>query len=126
MLPPGTRGKVSGMRGQRTGEAPMPRGYGVPRAGLKRCWIPKPGKPEKRPSGIPAIRDRVVQAACKLVIEPIFETNFLAWRKGFKICEVPIIFVDRRVGVSKMSKHIVYEAAWMVWKLKLKSLFHAR
>jgi dolichol-phosphate mannosyltransferase len=51
------------------------------------------------------------------------ETNFKAWRKGFRICEVPIVFVDRRVGVSKMSKHIVYEAAWMVWKLKFKSLF---
>ncbi len=50
------------------------------------------------------------------------ETNFLAWRKGFRIGETPIIFIDRRVGVSKMSKHIVYEAAWMVWKLKLKSL----
>jgi dolichol-phosphate mannosyltransferase len=54
------------------------------------------------------------------------ETNFLAWRKGFKVCEVPIVFVDRRAGTSKMSKSIVYEAAWMVWKLKLKSLFHAR
>lgn len=54
------------------------------------------------------------------------ETNFLAWRKGFKVCEVPIVFVDRRAGTSKMSKNIVYEAAWMVWKLKLKSLFHAR
>lgn len=51
------------------------------------------------------------------------ETNFLAWKKGFRVCEVPIVFVDRREGVSKMSKHIVYEAAWMVWKLKLKSLF---
>ncbi len=50
------------------------------------------------------------------------ETNFMAWRKGFRIGETPIIFIDRRVGVSKMSKHIVYEAAWMVWKLKLKSL----
>lgn len=51
------------------------------------------------------------------------EMNFLAWRKGFKVCEIPIVFVDRRVGVSKMSKDIVYEAAWMVWRLKLKSLF---
>lgn len=50
------------------------------------------------------------------------ETNFLTWRKGFRICEIPIIFIDRSVGVSKMSKHIIYEAAWMVWKLKLKSL----
>jgi dolichol-phosphate mannosyltransferase len=51
------------------------------------------------------------------------ETNFLTWRKGFRICEIPIIFIDRSVGVSKMSKNIIYEAAWMVWKLKLKSLF---
>jgi dolichol-phosphate mannosyltransferase len=51
------------------------------------------------------------------------ETNFLAWKKGFNILEVPIIFVDRSAGVSKMSKHIVHEAMWMVWKLKLKSLF---
>ncbi len=51
------------------------------------------------------------------------ETNFKAWKKGFRVCEVPIVFVDRREGVSKMSKHIVYEAAWMVWKLKFKSLF---
>ncbi len=51
------------------------------------------------------------------------ETNFKAWKKGFRICEVPIVFVDRRVGSSKMSKHIVHEAAWMVWKLKIKSIF---
>lgn len=52
------------------------------------------------------------------------EMNFLAWRKGFRVCEIPIVFVDRRVGVSKMSKNIVSEAALLVWKLKLKSLFH--
>jgi dolichol-phosphate mannosyltransferase len=51
------------------------------------------------------------------------ETNYLAWKHGFHICEVPIIFTDRREGVSKMSGHIVYEAAWMVWKLKFKSVF---
>jgi len=54
------------------------------------------------------------------------ETNFLTWRKGFRICEIPIIFIDRSVGVSKMSKHIIYEAAWMVWKLKLKSLLDGK
>ena len=54
------------------------------------------------------------------------ETNFLTWKKGFRVCEVPIIFVDRRAGVSKMSKHIVYEAAWMVWKLKFRGLFLKR
>ncbi|MBI3578171.1 MAG: polyprenol monophosphomannose synthase [Ignavibacteriales bacterium] len=51
------------------------------------------------------------------------EMDFLAWRKGFRVCEIPIIFVDRRVGISKMSKNIVYEAAWVVWKLKFRSLF---
>ncbi len=51
------------------------------------------------------------------------ETNFKAWIRGFKICEIPIIFNDRRAGVSKMSKHIVYEAAFLVWKLKLQSIF---
>ncbi len=51
------------------------------------------------------------------------ETNFMAWKKGFRVCEVPIVFVDRRAGVSKMSKHIIYEAAWMVWRLKFRGLF---
>ena len=51
------------------------------------------------------------------------ETNFKAWKKGFRIGEIPIVFIDRRAGTSKMSKHIVYEAAWMVWKLKIQSLF---
>ncbi len=52
------------------------------------------------------------------------ETNFLAWKKGFIIKEMPIVFVDRRVGVSKMNKKIVYEAAIMVWKLKARSIFN--
>ncbi len=51
------------------------------------------------------------------------ETNYLTWKKGFRIFEVPIVFVDRRSGVSKMSKQIVYEAALLVWKLKFKSMF---
>ena len=54
------------------------------------------------------------------------EMNFLSWRKGFRVCEIPIVFVDRRIGVSKMSKHIVYEAVWMVWRLNFKSLFERR
>jgi group II intron reverse transcriptase/maturase len=51
---------------------------------VRRCWIEKPGKPEKRPLGIPVIRDRVVQAAVKIVIEPIFEANFLECSHGFR------------------------------------------
>ena len=50
------------------------------------------------------------------------EMSFRAWRKGFKIKEIPIIFVDRRAGESKMSKKIVREAIWMVWRLRIANL----
>jgi len=53
------------------------------------------------------------------------EINFKAWRKGFRIKEIPILFVDRRAGVSKMSGGIVGEAAWMVWRLRLLDLLRA-
>ena len=49
-----------------------------------RCYIDKPGKAEKRPLGIPVIFDRVCQMATKLVIEPIFEANFLDCSHGFR------------------------------------------
>ena len=51
---------------------------------VRRCWIDKPGKPEKRPLGIPVVKDRVIQMATKLIIEPIFETNFLSCSYGFR------------------------------------------
>ena len=51
------------------------------------------------------------------------EMNFKAWKKGFKLNEIPIIFVDRVKGKSKMSKKIVREAVTMVWKLRFKSIF---
>ena len=51
------------------------------------------------------------------------EMNFKAWKKGFRIKEIPIIFIDRALGKSKMSKKIVREAIWMVWRLKFKSIF---
>jgi dolichol-phosphate mannosyltransferase len=54
------------------------------------------------------------------------EIKFKAWKNGARLKEIPIIFVDRRVGSSKMSKHIMYEAAVMVWKLKLLSFFDGR
>lgn len=50
------------------------------------------------------------------------EMNYRAWRRGARITEIPIIFTDRVSGVSKMSKNIVYEAAFLVWKLKLATL----
>jgi len=46
------------------------------------------------------------------------EMSFRAWRKGFRIVEIPIVFVDRSEGSSKMSKRIVREAVWMVWRLR--------
>ncbi len=52
--------------------------------GIKRVWIPKPGTKEKRPLGIPTIRDRVVQAALLNVLEPIFERGFAEQSYGFR------------------------------------------
>ena len=46
------------------------------------------------------------------------EMSFRAWRKGFRIREIPIVFTDRTEGHSKMSKQIVREAVWMVWRLR--------
>lgn len=51
------------------------------------------------------------------------EMNYKAWRSGARVHEIPIIFMDRVHGVSKMSKNIVYEAAFLVWKLKLTTIF---
>ena len=50
------------------------------------------------------------------------EMNYKAWRGGARINEIPIVFTDRVSGVSKMSKNIVYEAAFLVWKLKLATI----
>ncbi len=50
------------------------------------------------------------------------ETTFRAYRQGYSIKEVPIIFIDRTEGDSKMSKGIIYEAVWMVIRLKLFQL----
>lgn len=50
------------------------------------------------------------------------EMNFKAFTKGFKLFEHPIVFADRTSGTSKMSRKIVYEAVFMVWKLKFRKL----
>ena len=50
------------------------------------------------------------------------EMSFRAWKRGFRLEEIPIIFVDRTEGESKMSKKIVREAVWMVWRLRWWSL----
>lgn len=46
------------------------------------------------------------------------EMNYRLWRMGARIKEMSIIFIDRRSGISKMNKKIIYEAMWMVWKLR--------
>jgi RNA-directed DNA polymerase len=51
---------------------------------VRRVYIPKPGRSETRPLGIPAVRDRVVQTAAKLVLEPIFEADFRGLSFGFR------------------------------------------
>jgi dolichol-phosphate mannosyltransferase len=50
------------------------------------------------------------------------EMSYKCWRKGFRIVEIPIVFVDRRAGTSKMNRRIIWEAAWMVWRLRLLDL----
>jgi len=50
------------------------------------------------------------------------EMSYRVWKRGFQLFEIPIIFVDRTEGVSKMSKKIVREAIWMVWRLRWWSL----
>jgi dolichol-phosphate mannosyltransferase len=49
------------------------------------------------------------------------EMSFLAWKKGFRIIEIPIVFLDRQQGDSKMSKQIVHEAVLMLFKLRMRS-----
>lgn len=50
------------------------------------------------------------------------EVHFRAWKAGFRINEVSIIFRERQEGASKMSKKIILEAIWRVWSLKARSL----
>jgi dolichol-phosphate mannosyltransferase len=51
------------------------------------------------------------------------EMTYKCWRKGMRVREIPILFVDRMNGVSKMSRHVIGEAAMMVWRLRIVDLF---
>ena len=51
------------------------------------------------------------------------EIDFMIWRKGYKIKEIPIIFVERRIGTSKMSKNIIIEAFLLVLRLRIQRIF---
>ena len=50
------------------------------------------------------------------------EMSFRAWKRGFRLREIPIVFVDRTEGESKMSRKIVREAVWMVWRLRWQAI----
>jgi dolichol-phosphate mannosyltransferase len=50
------------------------------------------------------------------------ELKFRAYRRGFRLQEVPIVFVERDTGESKMSKRIIREAVWRVWWLRIQDL----
>jgi dolichol-phosphate mannosyltransferase len=50
------------------------------------------------------------------------EMSFRAWKKGFRIIEIPIVFTDRSEGQSKMSRQIMWEAVWMCWRLRFWSI----
>lgn len=52
------------------------------------------------------------------------EISYKVWKKKFRLLEIPIVFLDRRAGTSKMSKSIVYEAVFMLWKLRFRSIFN--
>jgi dolichol-phosphate mannosyltransferase len=78
-------------------------------------------------AGFKCFRRRVIEA---LPLDQIksdgysfqIEMHFHVWKRGFRIVEMPIIFTDRLVGQSKMSRRIVWEAAFMVWKLRIASI----
>ena len=53
------------------------------------------------------------------------EMNYHVWKKGFRIQEIPIVFIDRTTGSSKMSRRIIWEAVFLVWKLRIDSLLKA-
>jgi RNA-directed DNA polymerase len=75
---------------------------------VRRVYIPKPGKPEKRPLGIPVVKDRVVQAAVKLVIEPIFEADFQPCSYGFRPKR------DAHQAIEAVAKYVTYGCTQVV------------
>lgn len=76
-----------------------------------RQWIPKPGSTDKRPLGIPVVKDRIAQTAAKLVLEPIFETNFLSFSYGFRPGRSAHDAIDKiRRAVTFERQYIVIDA----------------
>lgn len=82
----------------------------------RRVWIPKPGTMEKRPLGIPAVRDRTVEAALKAVLEPIFERDFAEQSYGFRPGR------GCREAVKRVEQLLREDRAWCV-DVDFKSYF---
>jgi RNA-directed DNA polymerase len=77
---------------------------------VRGAWIPKPGSTEQRPLGIPAVRDRIVQAALRHVLEPIFETDFAEHSYGFRPGRGAKDALRRVDTLLKASQHWVVDA----------------
>lgn len=74
-------------------------------AKLRRVYIPKPGKDEKRPLGIPAIVDRIVQEVLRMVIEPIMEAQFFAHSYGFRPMRDAHAALERTTDICNKTRH---------------------
>jgi RNA-directed DNA polymerase len=74
----------------------------------RRVWIDKPGSREKRPLGIPTVRDRIVQCALRTVIEPIFERDFSAHSYGFRPGR------SARAAVARVEEQLEAGKTWVV------------
>jgi RNA-directed DNA polymerase len=77
---------------------------------VRRAWIPKPGSKARRPLGIPAVRDRIAQAALRHVLEPIFETEFAGHSYGFRPGRGAKDALRRVDGLLKAGNHWVVDA----------------
>ena len=83
---------------------------------VRRVWIDKPGKKEKRPLGIPTIKDRIIQQAVKLIIEPILEVDFQDCSYGFRPGR------NGQQAINEGSKYLACGCQWVI-DLDIKSYF---
>jgi len=83
---------------------------------VKRVWIDKPGKEEKRPLGIPTVKDRVIQQAVKLIIEPILEVDFQECSFGFRPNR------NGHQAIEQVSKYLACGCQWVI-DTDIKSFF---
>jgi len=83
---------------------------------IRRVWIEKPGQKEKRPLGIPTVKDRVIQQAVKLIIEPILEVDFQNCSYGFRPGR------NAHQAIEQVSKYLAFGCRWVI-DLDIKAYF---